>query len=273
MDCYEQGVFTSQDTGGIELNFGNAAALVTLTEQIAKREGFGDVLAEGSAWAAEKYGPAAQDLVVAVKKHEMPAHMPETKRSLALIYAVNPYGADHQSHEHDPSYTPDWCYTDRMAEIGLLDPQPPENLNAQKVRYSLYTQWLYNAMNSLCVCQFVFGSAWQLYSAGQFAELVRAATGWDFNLFELMKIGERTVNLQRAFNAREGFTKADDTLPKKLFKPRKGGPTDGVSIPPEQLDSALDMYYQMSGWDQEGRPTRIKLEELGIGWGYESMNI
>ena len=272
MDCYEQGLITSQDTGGIELNFGNAAAIVALTEQIAKREGFGDILAEGSARAAEKFGSAAQDLVVAVKKHEVPAHMPEVKRSLALIYAANPYGADHQSHEHDPNYTPDWCYTDRMAEIGLLDPQPPDNLNAQKVRYSLYTQWMYSAMNSLCVCQFVFGAAWQLYSAGQFAELVRAATGWDFNLFELMKIGERTLNLQRAFNAREGFTKADDTLPKKLFKPRKGGPSDGVFVPPEQLDHALDMYYEMSGWDPEGRPTRLKLEELGIGWVAESIN-
>jgi len=272
MDCYEQGLLTSQDTGGLELKFGNAAAVVTLTEQIANRDGFGDILAEGSARAAEKFGPAAQDLVVAVKKHELPAHMPEAKRSLALIYAVNPYGADHQSHEHDPSYTPDWCYTERMAEVGLLDPQPPDNLNAQKVRYSLYTQWIYNAMNSLCVCQFVFGSAWQLYSAGQFAELVRAATGWDFNLFELMKIGERTVNLQRAFNAREGFTKTDDTLPKKLFKSRKGGPTDGISIPPEQLENALGKYYQMAGWDREGRPTSIKLEELGIGWVAELMN-
>ena len=272
MDCYEQGLLTSQDTGGLELKFGNAAAVVTLTEQIANRDGFGDILAEGSARAAEKFGPAAQDLVVAVKKHELPAHMPEAKRSLALIYAVNPYVADHQSHEHDPSYTPDWCYTERMAEVGLLDPQPPDNLNAQKVRYSLYTQWIYNAMNSLCVCQFVFGSAWQLYSAGQFAELVRAATGWDFNLFELMKIGERTVNLQRAFNAREGFTKTDDTLPKKLFKSRKGGPTDGISIPPEQLENALGKYYQMAGWDREGRPTSIKLEELGIGWVAELMN-
>ena len=273
MDCYEQGLITSQDTGGIELNFGNAAAIVALTEQIAKREGFGDILAEGSARAAEKFGSAAQDLVVAVKKHEVPAHMPEVKRSLALIYAANPYGADHQSHEHDPNYTPDWCYTDRMAEIGLLDPQPPDNLNAQKVRYSLYTQWMYSAMNSLSVCQFVFGAAWQLYSAGQFAELVRAATGWDFNLFELMKIGERTLNLQRAFNAREGFTKADDTLPKKLFQPRKGGPSDGVFVPPEQLDNALDMYYEMSGWDNEGRPTRLKLEELGIGWVADTINV
>ena len=273
MDCYEQGLITSQDTGGIELNFGNAATIVALTEQIAKREGFGDILAEGSARAAEKFGSAAQDLVVAVKKHEVPAHMPEVKRSLALIYAANPYGADHQSHEHDPNYTPDWSYTDRMAEIGLLDPQPPDNLNAQKVRFSLYTQWMYSAMNSLCVCQFVFGAAWQLYSAGQFAELVRAATGWDFNLFELMKIGERTLNLQRAFNAREGFTKADDTLPKKLFQPRKGGPSDGIFVPPEQLDNALDMYYEMSGWDNEGRPTRLKLEELGIGWVADTINV
>ena len=266
MDCFENGIIGLHDTGGIELRFGNSAAMVEMVERIAKREGFGDLLAEGSARAAVNIGPDAEDLVVAVKGNELPAHMPEHKRSLALIYAMNPYGADHQSHEHDPSYTPEFSYADRMAEIGLLDPQPIDDLGPQKVRYSLYTQWVYNACNSLCVCQFVYGPAWHLYSTGQFVELIRAATGWDFTMFELMKIGERTVNMQRAFNSREGFTRTDDTLPKRLFDPRSGGPTDGVAIPPEQLAAALETYYQMAGWDEGGRPTRAKLEELGIGW-------
>ena len=234
MDCYEQGLITSQDTGGLELNFGNAAAVVTLTQQIANREGFRRHTGRRfRPRSPQKLGPTTQDLVVAVKKHELPAHMPEAKRSLALIYAVNPYGADHQSHEHDPSYTPDWCYSDRMAEVGLLDPQPPDNLNAQKVRYSLYTQWIYNAMNSLCVCQFIFGSAWRLYSTGQFAELVRAATGWDLQPLRTHE-DRRTYRptCSARFNAREGFTKANNTLPQKLPQPRKGGPTDGVFIPP-----------------------------------------
>jgi aldehyde:ferredoxin oxidoreductase len=266
MDCYEQGVISKKDTGGLELNFGNAAAMVRLVEQIAEKEGFGALLAEGSARAAEKIGPDAKKLVVTVKKQEFPAHMPQVKRSLGLIYAVNPYGADHMSHDHDPFYEPGTEFADRMAEIGLLDPQPPRELGPEKVRSAHYTQWIYNACNSLCLCQFVYGPSWQLYSTGQIAELIRAATGWDFNVFELMKLGERAVNLQRAFNAREGFTAKDDVLPEKIFHPLKGGESDGVSVPADQIERARALYYQMCGWSTEGVPTRAKLEELGIGW-------
>ena len=266
MDCYEQGIITKKDTGGLELNFGNASAMVSLVEKIAKREGFGDLLAEGSVRAAEKIGPDAKKLTVTVKNQEFPAHMPQVKRSLGLIYAVNPYGADHMSHDHDPGYEPGTEFDDRMAAIGLLDPQPLRELGPEKVRFAHYTQWIYNACNSLCLCQFVYGPSWQLYSTGQMAEVIRAATGWDFNVFELMKLGERTVNLQRAFNAREGFTAKDDVLPEKMFLPLEGGESDGISVPFDQVEKAKGLYYQMCGWNREGIPTRAKLEELGIGW-------
>ena len=107
MDCFEHGYLTLQDTDGINLRFGDAEAMLAILDKITKREGLGDLLANGSAYAAKHIGKGAEDLVVAVKNHELPAHMPQVKRSLALIYAVNPFGADHQSHEHDPSYTPD----------------------------------------------------------------------------------------------------------------------------------------------------------------------
>ena len=100
----------------------------------------------------------------------------------------------------------------------------------------------------------------------QLVELVKAATGWDFSIDELLKIGERTVNLQRIFNLREGFSSAQDGLPKKLFKARKGGKTDGLSIPPEQVQQAIQSYYQMAGWDERGVPHNEKLEELGLSW-------
>lgn len=266
MDCYEQGMISKKDTGGLELNFGNAAAMVKLVEQIARKEGFGALLAEGSARAAKKIGPEAQKLVVAVKKQEFPAHMPQVKRSLGLIYAVNPYGADHMSSDHDPVYEPGTEFADRLAEIDLLDHQPARLLGPEKVRFAHYTQWIYNACNSLCLCQFVYGPSWQLYSTGQMAEVIRAATGWAFNMFELMKLGERTVNLQRAFNAREGFTAKDDVLPEKISQPLKGGESDGVAVPADQIEGAKALYYKMCGWSGEGIPTRAKLEELGIGW-------
>ena len=269
MDCFERGLIGLEDTGGIPLHFGDAQSMLQLVELMGKRAGFGDLLADGSDRAAEKFGPAAQDLVVAVKKQELPAHMPQAKRSLALIYAVNPFGADHQSHEHDTSFTPEFSYKERMAEIGLFDPMPARDLGDQKVRYSLVTQWVYSACNSLSVCQFVYGPAWHLYPTSQLVELVKASTGWDFSISELLKMGERTVNLQRLFNIREGFTSLQDTLPKKLFEPLTGGSTDGVAIPPDQLSSAIQAYYRMAGWDENGVPTSSKLEELDIPWAKE----
>jgi len=261
MDCFEHGLLTTADTDGLELRFGNAAAMVTMVEKIARREGFGDVLAEGSARAAERLG-RGQELVVAVKKQEMPAHMPQVKRSLALIYAVNPFGADHQSSEHDPSYK---YYPERMAQLDLLDPQPSKVLNAAKVRYAYYTQMLYSALNSLGLCQFVWGPAWHLYDAAQMVELVRAVTGWQVTLWELMKVGERSLNLQRLFNAREGITCDLDRLPPKLFQPLQGGASDGLAVTQEEVEQAIELYYAMCGWDEQGRPTRAKLEELGLG--------
>jgi aldehyde:ferredoxin oxidoreductase len=263
MDCFEQEVLSVEDTGGIELRFGSAEAMVAMTELIAKREGLGDLLADGMVQAAKKLGPEAEALVTAVKSNPLPAHMPEVKRSLALIYAVNPYGADHQSHEHDPSYGD---YPERMAELGLVQPQPSDVLNEEKVRYAMVTQHFYSLMNTIGVCQFVWGPSWQLYGPGQLVEMVRAVTGWNVSTKELVKAGERALNMMRAYNAREGLTSADDKLPSKLFKPLTGGPSDGIAITEEEIASALLTYYAMCGWDTEGRPTRTKLEELGLAW-------
>ena len=263
MDCFERGIITAEDTGGIELCFGNAEAMVKMTGMIAKRVGFGDLLAEGVAQAAAKLGPEAEALVMAVKGNPLPAHMPQVKRSLALIYAANPYGADHVSSEHDPSYK---GYPDRMAELGLLNPQPDKVLNVEKVRFAVYTQRLCSLLNTVGVCLFVWGPAWQLYGPSQLVDMVRAVTGWNVSLWELMKAGERSLNMMRAFNTREGFTSADDKLPPKLFQPLTGGPSDGIAVTEEEMAAALPTYYTMCGWDAEGRPTRAKLEELGIAW-------
>ena len=263
MDCTEHGLLTKADTDGIDLRFGNAESMVQMVEKIGKREGFGQILGEGSARAAEHLG-VGKDLVVAVKKHEFPAHMPQHKRSLALIYSVNPFGADHQSHEHDPFY--EEGYADRMAQLSLMNPQPQDNLNAEKVRYSLYTQYFYSVTDCACVCQFVFGPSFQLYGPSQLVDAVRAVTGWNFSMWELMKVGERRLNLMRAFNAREGVGEEADTKPAKLLVPLQDGPTDGVVVTDEELEQAKALYYRMSGWDENGRPTRAKLEELGLSW-------
>ncbi len=266
MDCFENGLLTLADTGGIDLRFGNAESMVKVVEMIGKREGIGRVLGEGSVRAAKRL-EIGEELLVAVKGRELPAHMPQVKRSLELIYAVNPGGADHTVVEHDPDY---FGSSEHMSELGLLNPQESEVMNAEKVRFALYTHRIVSAVDSLSLCWFVWGGAWQLYGPNQIVEGVRAVTGWNFSLWELMKVGERRLNLLRAYNAREGVGAEADTVPAKLLVPLKGGSTDGVSISIEEAEKAKDLYYQMSGWDNDGMPTKAKLHELGLGWVADS---
>jgi aldehyde:ferredoxin oxidoreductase len=191
--------------------------------------------------------------------------MPQVKRSLGLIYAVNPFGADHQSSEHDPSWKDAPA---RMAEIGVTgEPQPNKVLNEAKVRFALQTQYAYSCLDSVNVCQFVFGPAWHLYGMGQLAEVVQAVTGWPVTVDELMRVGERRLNMLRAYNAREGIDRTADTLPKKLQKALVGGKSDGIFVTTEEVENAKDIYYGMAGWDvATGNPTRSKLDELDLTW-------
>ena len=153
--------------------------------------------------AAEKLGEPAVDLTVTVKKQEVPAHMPQVKRSLGLIYAVNPFGADHQSSEHDTA----WRHNvPRLEEIGIHDePQHPKALNKEKVDFALKSQHAYSCLDSVNMCQFVFGPAWHLYGMEQLSQAVELITGWKVDVEELQLLGERRLNMLRAFNAREGI--------------------------------------------------------------------
>ncbi len=270
MECFERGILTPEDTGGIELRFGDPDALLAALDLIVRREGLGDLLADGSASAAAKLGRGSEAYVVAVKNQELPAHMPQVKRSLALVYAVNPFGADHQSSEHDPGYNPEsYDYAlKRMADIGLTAPQPDQAMNREKAKLALYTQYTYSFMDTADLCQFVYGPAWQLLGPVEMADLMTAVTGWPTSVADIQRIGERRLNLMRAFNAREGAGRDRDTLPRRLFdEPLQGGASDGIAIPREELETALDDYYELAGWDvATGLPTKAKLEELGLGW-------
>ena len=270
MECFEHGLITPEDTGGIALRFGDADAMLAMLEKMLKREGFGDILAEGSARAAEVIGKGAADFVIAVKGQELAAHMPQGKRSLSVIYATNPFGADHQSSEHDTLYMPKSppLYLNRLARLGLTSPQRPKDMNEEKVRFALTTQYIYSALDTLTLCQFVWGPSYQLYGPDELVALVRAATGWDdVTLEEIQQIGARRLNLMRAFNAREGIGRDRDTLPKKLFQPLKGGRTEGLALDPQEFEAALEQYYRMVGWDPlTGFPRRETLEALGLEW-------
>ncbi len=273
MECYEKGIISKEDTGGIDLRFGSAPAMLETVRQIATRSGkLGQVLAEGSARAAQVWGRGADECLTTVKNQEAPAHMPQAKRSLGLIYAVNPFGADHQSSEHDPYYEEGVAEfnLNRLKEMGLGTPQPARSLGAEKVRFAYLTECFYSMMDTLDLCQFVYGPTWCLYGPNDTAAMVKAVTGWEVSVDELIEVGMRRINLMRTFNAREGFGRKDDQLPRKFFKPLGGtGPTAGVSLTHEEMDAALDEYYRQAGFTRDGIPTRETLKKLDIEWAAE----
>jgi aldehyde:ferredoxin oxidoreductase len=258
------------DDKGLGLAFGDGQSVLRAIEAIALRRGVGDLLAEGSLRAAKTLGPAAVDLTVTVKGQELPAHMPQHKRSLGLIYAVNAFGADHQSSEHDSMLKtkPGSLHRRRLAELGEFGDLDLRDLSDDKVRFAFTTQCFYSALDTLGLCQFVWGPSWQLYGPAETVELVRSGTGWDATMKELLEVGERRINLMRAFNAREGIGKEADTLPKKLFQPLGGkGPTAGVALTTEEFERARETYYRLAGCDPAtGYPTPAKLADLGLDW-------
>lgn len=266
MEAYEAGVLTDENTGQMAIRFGDAEAMVRLVEMIGKREGIGDLLADGSAAAADRLGKGAAFLVT-VKGQEVPAHMSQVKAGLGLIYAVNPFGADHMSCEHDPGYEDAYpYYKERLSYLGFTDPQPKGSLTPEKIRFMWTTQKLASLMDSLCLCQFVWGTSWQLYGPEDLVRLVNAATGWDMGLDELLTVGERRIMMMRVFNERAGIGTGDDQLPKRFFdRPLKNGPTDGMAMNRSVFEAARQEYYRQANLDpRTGRPTQQTIDRLGL---------
>ncbi|MHA2009240.1 MAG: aldehyde ferredoxin oxidoreductase family protein [Promethearchaeota archaeon] len=269
MECYEKGILSKEDTDGLELNFGNHEVLPILVEKIGKREGIGEKLAEGSKIFADQLGDKAKSLFMGVKGQEFPAHMPQLKPGLGVIYSVNPYAADHMSTEHDTMIAIPGNPFKRRTDVvgGYNHYEIPTVLDENKIRYVLDGQCLYNVINSLSLCSFVWGMAWQLYGPSQIVEFCRYGIGWETDVKELLEIGERCLNMMRVFNEREGFTKADDKLPERVFKPVPEGPGKDVGINKEEFQKAQEIYYRLAGWDENtGNPTNETLKRLKLDW-------
>lgn len=268
MECYERGILTLEDTGGLELRFGNAEAMMRLAEMIVERRGLGDVLAEGVKRAAEKIGKGAEQYAMHVKGQELPMHEPRGKPAGAgLSYALSPTGADHMECQHDQLFErtemPNFA---KMAGLGLLVPLPALDIGPRKVRQMFYLQALWGLYNSLTMCDFVAAPA-GAFTLGKLIEYVNAVTGWDTSLWELLKVGERSNTMQRVFNLREGFTAKDDALPERFFQGLENGALKGRGLDREAFAKAVHTYYGMAGWDEEtGVPKRWKLSELSIDW-------
>jgi len=276
MECFEKGIITKEQTGGLELKFGDADMMLEVLDQIVNASTpLGKLLGQGSERAAAAWGNGADECLTTVKGQESPAHMPQAKRSLGLIYAVNPFGADHQSSEHDwmiEEGVASDLYMNRLALLGMPNRLPALSLGADKVKFAYQTEVFYSMLDTLELCQFVWGPAWTLYGPQEAADMVKAVTGWDTTIDELMAVGERRLNLMRAFNAREGIDRKTDKLPKKFYKALQGdGPTAGIALTHEEIESALDEYYQLAEWTNVGIPTKAKLEKLDLAWAAEML--
>jgi len=262
MECFENGLLTKEDTGGLDLCFGNAPAMLQMVEQISLRQGFGDTLAEGVARAAKKIGKGAEEFAMHIKGQELPMHEPRLKQGMGVGYAMSPQGADHCHNIHDTAYVSNTGLMQDIRALGVLEPMPADDLSAGKVQLvAHYCNWIHFLNCAVC-CYFVMSLGRVGFE--RTARLVSVATGWNTTVFETMKVGERAVNLARIFNLREGFTSKDDNMPKRFFTPHPSGPLK-VALDPGAFQKAKEMYYDIMSWP-DGIPSPGKLGELGIQW-------
>ncbi|TET90202.1 MAG: aldehyde:ferredoxin oxidoreductase [Methanomassiliicoccales archaeon] len=252
MDLYENGIISKEDAGGLELEFGGSEAELALLEMIAKREGLGDVLAEGVKRAAEKIGKGSEKYAVHVKGMEPPAYDVRGIKGMALAFLTSTRGA---CHLRTCAYALEltgkfWKYqdVDRLSSEGKgIEIKELEDL---VVMYDV-----------LGVCKFSRG----FFFASGFIELIKATTGSSYSEEEILWIGERVNNLKQLFVLREGMTREDYVLPEKITGvPIPEGESKGHLVTIEEMNKMLGDYFDARGWDQNAIPTNKKLEELGL---------
>ncbi len=262
MECWDQGLITAKDTGNIDLSWGNHEAIIQLIHLIAHREGFGDLLAEGSFRAAQKIGKGTQKFVMHSKRQEIAGQEPRAQKSMGLASATAARGADHL-----------YAFP-VLDEVGFDEeiairygkqylPEIGDRLNPKYKGIMVKENEDFCAVvESLGVCK--YGT---LIPPVLFYKDVAAAfevtVGVTLSVSDFHLIGERIVNLNRCFNVREGIRRSDDSLPHRLTEePAPEGPSKGQVV---ELDTMLDEYYEKRGWQvKDGLPTQKTLHKLGL---------
>ena len=249
MECYEKGLLTDADTGGIVLEFGNDEAVIACLRLIGDREGLGDLLADGSRIAAQKVGQGSGAWAMHVKGLEMPGYEPRSLQTLALALAVSTRGA---CHNRASAYEAD--LSDRL-----------DRLQASRERGKITAEGedFSAVLDSLIWCKFLRKAFHDFY--GESAEIYQDLTGWSMSSEQLQKAGERINNMKKLFNVREGWTRADDTLPQRVLQEAlPDGVAAGASISSDDLDMMVSAYYEARGWTADGNIPDAKLAELGL---------
>jgi len=254
IECYENGVISTRDTDGIELTWGNSSAIIAMLDKMVRREGFGDVLADGASRAAEKIGHRAKEYVIDVGGQEVGFHDPRQFPSRGTGYICDPTPGRHTT-----------FLAAKLFESGGLPGPYPELWGSEtELRDYEHKSLIYNALTkyeqvatSAGICKFIF---WQ--ETWPLIEFIAAATGWDFSLDEMLVTGERIQTMRQLFNIREGLEPNEFQLPKKLSQPATTGPHKDISV---DFDTLRQQYYKAMGWNPEtGYPVKSRLEELGI---------
>ena len=255
VECHERGFLSNEDLG---LTWGNAKAILALLQQIASRRRLGDVLAEGVKRASEMIGNGSEEFAMHVKGLELPLHEGRGKKGVGFLYAVGNAGAKHLEAEHDTAFE----RPNAAPDIGVTEPISRFSLEGQMHRI-VRTQNLWALEDSLILCKFT--APIRAMSFSEMVEMTNQTTGRDYTLDQLILIGERAINLGRAFNVREGFTRKDDQLPSRLYQPLPEGPSAGNQFTVEEFTRGLDEFYTLRGWDvKTGWPTQEKLLQLGL---------
>ncbi|MFX0195192.1 MAG: aldehyde ferredoxin oxidoreductase family protein [Candidatus Hodarchaeota archaeon] len=259
MECHEKGMIPKENIG-FDLKWGDGEAIVRMIEMIAQRQGFGDILANGVKLASEKISNNSEKFAVHVKGLEVAMHEPRGKKGVGLSYATSPRGGVHTESDHDTCYEVE----NKVPELGLTKPMSRYEIEG-KPEMVVKSQNLRAVLNSLVGCLFVFAWAFRPTTVTDIVNLTSYVTGWKTDIMELMLIGERFHNITRAFNAREGLTRANDILPSVFEKPLPKGPAAGQYFSKEDLNKMLDEYYELRGWNKvTGIPQHDKLVELGL---------
>ena len=250
MDCHEQGILTHADLGGIDAHFGNAEALLQLLEKMGKREGIGDVLADGVKAASEKIGKGSDKLAQQIKGLEVTGYDLRCLKTAALASAVSFRGADQN-----------------RSNAYAIDLKGKVNrLKAEKGRGKLVKDLedTYALLDSLMICKNARGTLYK--ETEDMAKIYNLVTGYNVAPAELVLAGERINTLARLINIREGKGRKDDTLPWKVMNEPipDDGPVKGAVVTQDELDLLLDDYYESRGWTLEGVPPSTKLQQLGM---------
>jgi len=269
MEAYENNLITSAATDGLELRFGNDKAALEMARRIVYREGLGDLLAEGCKRAALEIGKGSEKYAMHVKGLELVPFEPRSQTNLALGYATAPIGPRYDICEHDWDFDTKVGWDHSLVftrTLGILERIPMEFIGAKKVRNFKALNDLWSGADALGYCIFAIAPT-RILSLEIMADMLSAITGWETSSYEIMRWGERRNHLLRVYNNREGLTPDDDWLPDRFFDESiDSGVKKGGKLDRNAFRAAIQIYYEMMGWDELGQPRHATLYDHHLEW-------